>query len=135
LNQKSAEGISEYVTEFQRLLILAQISNEADKVYTFLRGLGRFTAGSVCMHKPNTLQEAIRLALEFEAAFKGSNSQRGFKRSNESGSHQPTGKRSKPTLETEMEVGPWGVLDPLDSIKVTVRHSLKLWPNVTRNSC
>jgi Retrotransposon gag protein len=30
LNQRSAEGISEYVTEFQRLLILAQISNETD---------------------------------------------------------------------------------------------------------
>ena len=95
LNQKSAEGISEYVTEFQRLLILAQISNETDKVYTFLRGLRRFTAGSVRMHKPNTLQEAIRLALEFEAAFKGIDSQRGFKRSNESGSIQPAGKRSK----------------------------------------
>jgi hypothetical protein len=40
------------------------------------------------MHKPNTRQEAIRLALEFEAAFKGSDSQRGFKRSNESGRNQ-----------------------------------------------
>jgi Retrotransposon gag protein len=95
LNQKSVEGISEYVTEFQRLPILAQISNETDKVYTFLRGLRRFTAGSVRMHKPNTRQEAIRLALEFETAFKGSDSQRGLKRSNESGSHQPTGKSSK----------------------------------------
>jgi Retrotransposon gag protein len=95
LNQRSAEGISGYVTEFQRLLIFAQMSNETDKVYTFLRGLRRFTAGSVRMHKPNTLQEAIRLALEFEAAFKGSDYQRGFKRSNESGSIQPARKRSK----------------------------------------
>jgi Ty3 transposon capsid-like protein len=95
LNQKSAEGIGGYVTEFKRLLILAQISNETVKVYTVLRGLRRFTAGFLRMHKPNTLQEAIRLALEFEAAFKGINSQRGFKRSNECGSIQPAGKSSK----------------------------------------
>jgi hypothetical protein len=73
LNQNSAEGISEYVTEIQRLIILAQIFNETDKLYTFSRGLRRFTAGSVRMHEPNTLQEAIRLALEFEAVFKGNN--------------------------------------------------------------
>jgi hypothetical protein len=43
------------------MLMLDQISNETDKVYTFLRGLLRFTAGSVRMHKPNTLQEyAVR---------------------------------------------------------------------------
>jgi hypothetical protein len=66
-----------------------------DEMYTFLRGLRRFTAGSVRMHKPNTLQEAVRLVLEFEAAFKRSNSQRGFKRSNESGSNQLAGKSSK----------------------------------------
>jgi Ty3 transposon capsid-like protein/Zinc knuckle len=95
LNQRSAEGISEYVTEFQMLLILAHISNETDEAYNFLCGLRRFTAGSVRMHKPNTLQEAIRLALEFEAAFKGIDSQRGFKRSNESVSNQPAGNRSK----------------------------------------
>jgi hypothetical protein len=48
------------------------------------------------MHKPNTLQEALRLALEFEAAFKGNDSQRRIlKRSNESGIHQYTGIRSK----------------------------------------
>jgi hypothetical protein len=47
------------------------------------------------MHKPNTIQEAIRLASESEAALKGSDSQRGFKRSNESGSIQPAVKRSK----------------------------------------
>jgi hypothetical protein len=47
------------------------------------------------MHKPSTVQEAIRLALEFEAAFKGNDSQRGLKRSNEFGIHQCTGKRSK----------------------------------------
>jgi hypothetical protein len=47
------------------------------------------------MHKPNTIQETIKLASEFEAAFKGSDSQRGFKRSNEAGSIQPAGKRSK----------------------------------------
>jgi hypothetical protein len=46
------------------------------------------------MHKTNTLQEAIRLALKFEAAFKGNDSQRGLKRSNESVVHQYTGKRS-----------------------------------------
>jgi hypothetical protein len=38
----------------------------------------------------------------------------------------------KPTLETEMEVDPYGVLEPLDYIEVIVRHSPKLWPNVTR---
>jgi hypothetical protein len=32
LNQKRAEGISEYVTELQRLLILAQIYDETNKV-------------------------------------------------------------------------------------------------------
>jgi hypothetical protein len=47
------------------------------------------------MHKPNTLQEGIKLAFEFEAAFKGNDSQRGFKCSNEFGCHQPIGKRSK----------------------------------------
>jgi SUMO ligase MMS21 Smc5/6 complex component len=61
LKQKSPEGIGENITEFQRLLILAQ-SNETDKVYTFLRRLRRFNTGSVRMHKPNTIQEAIRLA-------------------------------------------------------------------------
>jgi Retrotransposon gag protein len=40
LYQKSAEGISKYVTEFQRLLILHQISNETDKVYAFFAGFG-----------------------------------------------------------------------------------------------
>jgi hypothetical protein len=129
LNQKSAEGICRYVTEFQRFIILAQIYN--DKEYTFLRGLRRFTLRSVRMHKPNTLQETIRLALEFEAAFKGSDSQRWFKRSNESGSNHPAGNHPKPTLATEMEVDPWGALDPLDSVEVIVRHSPKLWPKVT----
>jgi Retrotransposon gag protein len=95
LNQKSAEGISEYVTEFQRLLNLACTSNETDKCYNFLRGLRMFTAGCVRMHKPNTLPVAIRLALEFEVSFKGNDSLRGFKRFNESGIHQSTGKRSK----------------------------------------
>jgi hypothetical protein len=47
------------------------------------------------MHKPNTPQKAIRIALEFEASFKGNDSQRAFKGSNESGSNQPAGKRSK----------------------------------------
>jgi Ty3 transposon capsid-like protein len=112
LNQKSAEGISGYVTEFQRLLILAQISNETDKVYTFLCGLRRFTAGSVRMHRPNTLQEAIRLALEFEAAFKGSDSQRGCKRSNESGSIQPAGKCSKISTGNRNGGGSMGRIRP-----------------------
>jgi hypothetical protein len=75
--------------------ILAQISNETDKMYTFLRGLRKFTAGYVRMHKPNTLQEDNRLALEFETAFKGNDSKRGLKRSNESGIHQSTEKRAK----------------------------------------
>jgi hypothetical protein len=44
LNQKSAEGTGEYGAEIQRLLIFAYISNETDYVYTFLRGLRRFTA-------------------------------------------------------------------------------------------
>jgi hypothetical protein len=38
----------------------------------------------------------------------------------------------KPTLAVEMEVDPWGVLDRLNSIEVIVKHSPKLWPNVTR---
>jgi hypothetical protein len=42
------------------------------------------------LHRPNMVQKAIRLALEFEAAFKGKGSQRGLKRSNESGIHQST---------------------------------------------
>jgi tRNA nucleotidyltransferase/poly(A) polymerase len=112
LIQKSAEGISEYVTEFQRLHILAQISNETDKIYTFLRGLRRCTAGSVRLHKPNTLQEAIRIALEFEAAFKGIDSQRGFKRSYESGSNQPAGKRSKTNTGNRDGDGSMGLTRP-----------------------
>jgi hypothetical protein len=95
LNQKCAEGICECVTKFQRFRILAQISNETDKVYTFLRGLRRFTAGYVRMHKPNTLQEYVRLALELETAFKENDSKRGLKRSNESGIHHSTVKRAK----------------------------------------
>jgi hypothetical protein len=85
-------------------IILAHISNETDKKYTFLRGLWRFTAGSVRMHKTNTIQEAIRLALEFETEFKGNHSQRGLKRSNESDIHQSTGKRSK-TITGNRNVG------------------------------
>jgi hypothetical protein len=76
------------------LLILAQISNKSDKVYTFRRGLRRFTAGYVRRHNPNALQEAIRRSLEFEAAFKGNYSQGRLKRSNESRIHQYTGKLS-----------------------------------------
>jgi hypothetical protein len=95
LNHKSAEGISEYVTEFQRLLILAQISNEMDISYTFIRGLRRLTAAYVRMHNPNTVQEYIRLALEFEVALKGNDSHKIIKCSNESGIHHSTGKGSK----------------------------------------
>jgi 3'-phosphoadenosine 5'-phosphosulfate sulfotransferase len=84
------------------------------------------------MHKTNNIQEAIRLALEFETAFKGNHSQRGLKRSNESDIHQSTGKRSKTTLLTEMEVVPRGVLDLLDSKKVILRRCHKLWPNLTK---
>jgi predicted regulator of amino acid metabolism with ACT domain len=32
----------------------------------------------------------------------------------------------KQTLATEMEVDPWGVLEPLDSIELIVMHSTKL---------
>jgi hypothetical protein len=98
LNQKSAEGISEHVTEFRRFIISAQIFNETDEVYTFLCGLLRFTAVAVRMQNPNTLQEAIRITLEFEAAFKGNVPQRGLKRSNESDIHHSTEKRSNATL-------------------------------------
>jgi Retrotransposon gag protein len=131
-NKKSAEGITEYVTEFQILLILAQISNETDKLFTFLRGLRKFTAGSVHMDKPNTLQEAIRLSLEFEAAFKGNNSQRGLNVRISLVCTIMQENIPKTTLETEMEVVPWGVLDLLDSRNVVVRSSRKLRPNVSR---
>jgi hypothetical protein len=38
----------------------------------------------------------------------------------------------KPTLATEMEVDPRGVLDPLDFREVIGRHSPKLWPSEVR---
>jgi hypothetical protein len=95
LTQRSAEGIHEYIAKFQRLLILAQITTESDKVYAFIRGLRRFTAGSVRMHKPNTLIEAMSLAAEFEGAFKGNKTPPGAKRLSEPHGYQRDGKRSK----------------------------------------
>jgi Ty3 transposon capsid-like protein len=80
LTQKGAEGINEYIARFQRLLIMAQITNESDKVYAFIRGLRRFTAGSIRMHKPSTLIEDMSLADEFEGAFKGNSAPKGSKR-------------------------------------------------------
>jgi hypothetical protein len=70
LTQKGAEGINEYIARFQRWLIMAQITNESDKVQAFIRGLRRFTR-SIRMHKPSTLIEAMSLTAEFEGAFEG----------------------------------------------------------------
>jgi Retrotransposon gag protein len=95
LTQKGAEGINEYVARFQRLFIMAQITNESDKVYAFIRGLRRFTAGSVRMHKPGTLIEAMSLAAEFEGAFKGHSAPKGSKRAADFECHSRDGKRTK----------------------------------------
>jgi hypothetical protein len=58
------------------------------------------------MHKPNTLQEAIRLALEFEAPFKGNDYQRGFKRRMSLVYTSLQENVRKPTLATEMDMLP-----------------------------
>jgi hypothetical protein len=97
LTQKGAEGINEYIARFQRLLIMAQITNESDKVYAFIRGLRRFTAGSIRMHKPSTLIEAMSLAAEFEGAFKGNSAPKGSKRAADFEGHSRDGKRTKPS--------------------------------------
>jgi len=105
LTQRSPEGIHEYIAKFQRLMIMAQMRDEDDKVYAFIRGLRRFTAGSVRMHKPTTLIEAMRLAAEFEGAFRGSGSQKSSKRSAEADSSQKDAKRNKPSNSNRQHFG------------------------------
>jgi hypothetical protein len=75
---------------------MAQITNESDKVYASIRGLWRFTAGSVRLHKPSPFIEAMSLAAEFEGAFKGDSAPKGS-RAADFDSHSRDGKRKKPS--------------------------------------
>jgi hypothetical protein len=76
---------------------MAQITYESDKVYAIIRELRRFTAGSIRMHKPSTLIEAMSLAALFEGAFKSNSALKGSKRAADFKGHSRDGKRTKPS--------------------------------------
>jgi hypothetical protein len=94
VTQNGAEGINEYIARFQRMLIMAQITNESDKEYAIIWGLQRFTAESIRMHKPSTLIEAMSLTAEFEGAFKCNSAPKGSKRAADFEGYSRDGKKS-----------------------------------------
>ena len=70
LTQDKAEDFDKYKNTFQRLVIEARLTNEEDKVFSFIRGLRTFTRGHVESMDPSSLVEAITLASKWERSYR-----------------------------------------------------------------
>lgn len=69
LNVKQTKTFENYVMQFQNLLNKITHMNEQDKIFNFLRGLGNKTKAQVQFLTPQTLDDAIRLAAQYEHSF------------------------------------------------------------------
>jgi RNase H-like domain found in reverse transcriptase/Reverse transcriptase (RNA-dependent DNA polymerase)/Ty3 transposon capsid-like protein/Integrase zinc binding domain/Chromo (CHRromatin Organisation MOdifier) domain/gag-polyprotein putative aspartyl protease len=73
-NLKQTKGINQYITEFMKLMNQVESMSEIDKVHAFVRGLAHRTRAEVGYLSPKTLDEALRIASEYENHYFGSSS-------------------------------------------------------------
>jgi hypothetical protein len=73
LTQEKADDFEKYKNTFQRLVVEARLTNEGDKVFSFIRGLRPFTRGHVESMDPSSLFEAITLASKWERSYRREN--------------------------------------------------------------